>query len=69
MLIRLECFLLEVGGAFDGADQVRDEVGPALVGGFDVGPGGADGLVLRDQLVVFAAPGAAGKADQQEDDE
>src|ERR1017187_6965962 len=65
-----EGFFFEVRRALDGLDEVRDEVGPALVDVLHLGPARADGLVGRVQLVVGDRRDAADdeNADQNEDD-
>jgi hypothetical protein len=42
----------EVGGAFDGFDEIGDEVGAALVDVLDLGPLGVDGFLGGDEAVV-----------------
>jgi hypothetical protein len=57
----------EVGGAFDGFDEVGDEVGAALVNVLNLGPLGVDGFLGGDEAVV-AAHDDEGDDDEEADE-
>jgi hypothetical protein len=59
----------EVGGAFDGFDEVGDEVGAALVDVLDLGPLGVDGFLGGDEAVVAAHDGESENDEDADDDE
>ena len=52
---RLECFLLEVGGAAYGADQIGNQVRASLVLRFDIRPGLFDQFFPLDHSIVCVA--------------
>ena len=49
---------LKIGRALDGIDQIRDEIGAALIDVFDLRPGLFHAFVLRDGGVVGTLAGA-----------
>jgi len=59
----------KIRSALDSADQVRDQVRPALVVALNLGPLGFDVLVLLNKIVVTRAATAAEEDDQADDDD
>src|SRR5207302_706569 len=61
--------LLELGGALDGLDQVRHQIGAPLVGVLDLRPLAIDGLAHPDELVVAPDAGEAEEGHDRDPDE
>jgi hypothetical protein len=58
--------LLEIRRTFDGTDQIRYEIDPALVGRFHLRPLVSDVLLLADEAVE-AGPGPADEHHKQDE--